>query len=1139
MDIKNYLKSLRRFLLLQNIIIVILWLVISFSTFFFILIQLESIFYFNPNKKIFFFLSSFITLSLIIIYWFFYFSIAKRNKIKKYKFEFLAKKLGHKIFPEKSDYILNALQLESGTGRDESKALAKSYIKEIVNQLKDINLDNYFNNLKSYQLKSILLVLWTCFIAILFMNYEHSASAFYRLSNPKREFLAPKPFKLSSLTGNLQIIGGEETEVFIKADPPISDTLFLNLIPSQASTQKRDSIMLNFSALPTEDGVYSFKLPELFQDYSYQAIVKAKHFWEAWGSVKTSTNMIFVTDRPAFEDFTLTTIPPIYSKLKKQVQKGNVAMVAGLKGSIIQIDVKANRMLEKSYISINGEQIKMSSSYNTASGYFKLMEEGHFTVNIVDKRGITNKDPIPYKINIIPDYDPSIYVMEPNLVTELENDQTVPIKLKIEDDYGFSDLQLAYEIQRPTYLQADPYVAMFKINQLHPDSLNQNISMFWDLTDMMLMPDDEVHFHFELTDNDEISGPKKTISRTFIAKVPSLADLYEDIEYAEKNVIDDIVSGLDDIKEIKNQLEETELRMLKSEELDWNEQQSIKKSLESSKEEVKKLEKIAETIASITDQAEKHKLLSPDLIEKFQELSELVSQIIPEDMMSSIEELQMAIEDMDMDSLQEALKQLSENMAQIEEELDRYLELFKKFQAEQKLDEIQNRIENLYEQQKALTNEILKNENNISNNERLAQEQQRNLDEFENILSITEDASKLIEPLNEISSQQLSELAESSLSEKIEDYFDNTIENLKDQNNQKAINQSENATMHLETMMQQMSNIQQGFNQQSLDEIIEKFQDLLQNVLYLSSQQEELKENVKKTSRNSPRLRELARKQQLLQNQLQSMTQKMYDLSNETFAITPDISRGIGKSNAGMEESKSKLTERNISQANKGQDAALEGLNEAALGLFNSMQNMEESGSASGFQQFMEMMQQMSGQQQALNNKGMQLGLGQMAAAAQQQMMQQLLDGQKGIRKSLEQLMKEMRQSGNNSLGNLSGMAKDMDEVIKDLQKNKFNRKTQDRQQRILSRMLDSQTSMTQRGEKDERKSSSAKENFVFEGPGGMPTNLGQRESLALQALNKAMNAGYSREHQSMIKRYFNFLSQTSPDISIENNEDN
>ncbi|MFL2983570.1 MAG: DUF4175 family protein [Candidatus Neomarinimicrobiota bacterium] len=1118
---------------------IFLWTIIIFSTFLFLLIQLESIFYFYPTKKIFFLLSSSIIFGLVIVYWLIYFFQAQRDRIKKYKFDHIAKILGNKVFPKKNDHILNAFQLESGAEQNESEALAKSYIKDILNQLKVINLNNYFNNKRIHQLKSILLILWTCIIVIFFINYNSTADAFYRLTNPKKEFLAPKPFTLSSLSGNLHIIGGEKAEIFIKANPPISDTLFLNLIPSQASTQKRDSIILNFSVSPIEDGIYNFKLPELFQDYSYQAIIKAKYFWEAWENVTTEKNMIFVTDRPTFEDFSLTTIPPKYSKLEKQIQKGNVAMVEGLKGSIIQIDLRANRMLKNSYISINEEQLEMSSSYNLASGYFKLNEEGHFTVNIVDKRGITNKDPIPYKMNIIPDYEPSIYVIKPNHITELENDQTIPIKLKIEDDYGFSDLQLAYEIQRPTYLQADPYVAMIKMNQLHSDSISQRISMFWDLTDMMLMPDDEVHFHFELTDNDEISGPKKIVSRTFIAKVPSLADLYENIEYAEKNVIDDIVSGLDDIEEIKNQLEKTELKMLKSEELDWNEQQSIKKSLENSKEKINKLEKIADTIASITDQAEKHKLLSPNLLEKFQELSELISQIIPEEMMTNIEELEMALENMDMDTLEEALNELSENMTQIEEDLDRYLELFKKFQAEQKLDEIQNRMEKLYEQQVALNNEMTNNKNDISNNERLAQEQKRNLDEFENILSLTEEASKLIEPLNENSSQQLNELSESPLSDNIESNFDKTIENLKKQNNQEAINQSEAAMMNLEKMMQQMTNIQQGFNEQEITEIMKKFQDLLQNILYLSSQQEQLKNNVKQTSRNSPRLRELARKQQLLQDQLQSMTQKMYDLSNETFAITPDISRGIGKSNAGMEDSKSKLTDRNISQAEKSQSSAMEGLNEAALGLFNSMQNMQESGSASGFEQFMQMMQEMTGKQQALNNKGMQLSLGQMAAAAQQQMMQKLLDGQKSIRKSLEQLMKEMRHSGNNSLGDLSGMTKDMDEIIKDLQKNRFNRKTQDRQQRILSRMLDSQASMTQRGEKDERKSSSVKNNLVFKGPGGMPSDLGQRENLALQALNKALNAGYSKEHQSMIKKYFNFLSQTPQNISNENNEDN
>jgi hypothetical protein len=156
----------------------------------------------------------------------------------------------------------------------------------------------------------------------------------------------------------------------------------------------------------------------------------------------------------------------------------------------------------------------------------------------------------------------------------------------------------------------------------------------------------------------------------------------------------------------------------------------------------------------------------------------------------------------------------------------------------------------------------------------------------------------------------------------------------------------------------------------------------------------------------------------------------------------------------------------------------------------------------------------------------MQLSMGQMAAAAQQQMMQQMLQKQQGLRKSLEQMMNEMRHSGQKGMGDLGGIGKEMDEVIKDLQRRRFSRKTKERQQRILSRMLDSQTSMTQRGFKDERKSTSAESTVAFEGPGGLPADMGQRQSLALQALNKAINAGYSREHQTMIKRYFNSLSQ-------------
>ena len=1138
MRIEQYLKRVRATLLRKQLLKFFLWAIMLVSIALFVMIQLESIFYFHPKIKILFILGLLgcvfvLTISETVYLW-----RAKKNNIYQYKIDNIAKNLGSKIYKGKGDLVLNALQLEMGSRDTESVALADSYIKGINEKLKSINLKEHYNDNKVNKLKLILLSSWMVILVVFFLKYETSANSFFRLANSDKVFFAPKPFTLLSMSGDIHIIGGDSVDIYIQAYPSAPDTLALNLVPSQVSTQKRDSLALNFFATPIEDGVFHFKIPELYQDYSYQAIVRAKYFWEAWKTVTTEPEMIYVTDRPSFEKFSLTTIPPKYSKLKKETQEGNVAMVEGLKGSTIQIDLTSNRMLKSSYMNINDERLKMSSRYNIASGYFKLMEEGQFTVNIVDKRGITNKDPIPYKINTIPDYDPNISIIKPPPVIELGNDQTIPIHLEVSDDFGFTNLQLAYEIQRPAYLKADPYVAMFNINELNLDSLNQQIIKYWDLTDLMLMPDDEVHFHFELTDNDDVSGPKKTISNTFIARVPSLADLYEDIEESENNIIEDIITELDDIEDLKEAIRDTELKMLKSNEIDWDEKQSLKNSIDESKKEIEKLEKLSDALEAITEQAEKHKLLSPSMLEKFKELSELVNDIMPKEMMNNINDLEMALENLDMDSIQDALNQLSEDMAKIEEDLDRYLEIFKRFKAEQKLDEIQTRMQKLNEQQNALNNEITQSDKNSESMGKLAQEEQRNLDEFENLLSLLEDASELIEPFNQISSNELSNLSQSDLSEEIGDNLNDAIQSLSSQNRDQAMSHSKEASMNMNMMMQQMMDIKQSFSQQSISEMLEKFQDLLQNMLYLSSQEEQLRNDTKLASRNSPRLREFAQRQQILQDQLGSITRKMLDLSNETFAITPDIGRGIGKANSNMEEAKSNLTDRNLNQAEKNHDHAMEGLNEAALALFNSMQNMQKSGSASGFQQFLEMMQQMSGQQQGINQKGMQLSLGQMAAAAQQQMMQQMLNEQKGIRKSLEQLMKEMQQTGQNSMGDLSGIKNEMDDVIKDLQDKRYNRKTQERQQRILSRMLDSQTSMTQRGKKDERKSTSAKGDLVFLGPGGLPIDLGQRENLAIQALNKSMKAGYSKDNQMMIKRYFNSLSQIPSGKAEEENEE-
>ena len=483
------------------------------------------------------------------------------------KFAFI---LGEKLFPNKKDSIINALQLENESNDNESQSLASAYIESTFKRLKELDISLLIINKDRIKLKTILLATWIIVIITFSFNYQISSKSYYRWSNPNKTFLAPKPFALISTTGSLHILGGEKPNISIKASSIISDTVVLKLVPTQVSTQKRDSLTLTFSHPSTENGEFHFELPELYQDYSYQALVNAKHFWESWENVTTAPETIFVTDRPSFETFLTTITPPKYSRLENLTQEGNIAAIKGLKGSEILIEVTSNRPLQTAYLNLNDKKINMVNSYDSASGGFTLLEEGQFTVNLVDKRGITNRDPIAYSLEILPDNFPILNVIKPAPIIELGNNQIIPIHLDIIDDFGFTDLQLAYEIRKPAYLQDDSFVAMFTINELLPDSIIQSVQMLWEVGDMFLMPDDEIHFHFELTDNDNISGPKKTISNTFIARVPSLTDLFENIADSEEEFFDNMTQEFENIQDIKEEFESLELKMLKEEELNWD-----------------------------------------------------------------------------------------------------------------------------------------------------------------------------------------------------------------------------------------------------------------------------------------------------------------------------------------------------------------------------------------------------------------------------------------------------------------------------------------------------------------------------------------------------------------------------------------
>ena len=56
---------------------------------------------------------------------------------------------------------------------------------------------------------------------------------------------------------------------------------------------------------------------------------------------------------------------------------------------------------------------------------------------------------MPISLQIIPDHEPVLNVIKPEIFTELGSNMSIPLQLDIEDDYGFSNLQVVYEIHRP------------------------------------------------------------------------------------------------------------------------------------------------------------------------------------------------------------------------------------------------------------------------------------------------------------------------------------------------------------------------------------------------------------------------------------------------------------------------------------------------------------------------------------------------------------------------------------------------------------------------------------------------------------------------------------------------------------------
>ena len=401
MKIKNSLKKFQLSLIKRDIIH-IFWSSFSILLLSFLLMILsESIFYFSTTTRLLIFrLLLIISLLIILILIVVTFKI-KKNRIKKYSWTGIASLIGKESFIKK-DIVLNALQLEISYHNSSSKGLSGSFIDKVQKSLKKLNHKIIFPiNIRWKLLTLFLLIIINLGLVI---NKNISGASIYRWANPSLAFEAPKPFMLASSTGDIHLLGGDSTKISIVSSTNNLDSVFLKLTPSfSVNNDSLKSKTQILKSLKDSLGNFDFKIEHIYKDYTYNAFVKANYFWQAWEEVSSPKYNILVTDRPLIQSFSLMLIPPKYSGLEPVLQSENQARVQGLKGSKININFLSNRKLEKSFLIINEESYPLQVNGKRVEGNFILSENGVFTIHLLDEREISNRNPIPYHLEIIQD----------------------------------------------------------------------------------------------------------------------------------------------------------------------------------------------------------------------------------------------------------------------------------------------------------------------------------------------------------------------------------------------------------------------------------------------------------------------------------------------------------------------------------------------------------------------------------------------------------------------------------------------------------------------------------------------------------------------------------------------------------------
>ncbi len=1095
---KFYLNKLTRGLLISAALLLAWFLVINL---------LESQFYFSKSvRKVLFY--SFLISGLSIIATMVLWPLLQFVRLGKIISHKKAASIIGSHFSNVNDKLINILQLKESSETSSSRALIDASIDQKINDIKLIPFTNAVDLSKNKKYLKYLLPPFLALFALLIAAPNMIRDSSKRLVQNNIDFEREAPFHFNIDESKLKAIQYDDFNLDVKVEG--------EKLPADAFI-----VIKNFPYKLKKNNATEYS-------HVFSKLQESVDFYFEGGGFQSKLYKLEVIPKPGILNFSASLDYPAYLGLKDEMS-ANIGDISVPQGTQITWQFETQNTDEIIVRFGDNNKVKAEQKDEQLFAYTKKMMQDELYALYVNNIELGKSDSIQYRVSVKPDLFPTINVSE---IIDTSEKKLVVFTGDASDDYGIKDLIFHYQVQ-----SVNETNGIASQNYIHK-ALGKAATKFthlFDLRELQVKPGDRVNYYFEVWDNDGVNGSKSTKSQLMTYKLPSIKEMEDNADEMSKEIKEELKATIKDAKDLEEELKKMQEKLIDKKELSWEDKEKLEKMLQKHKKMEQSIANIQEKNKQNNQNQEEFKQFSEEIQEKKDKLQKMMDELLSEEMKEMLKKFEEMMEQMKDKEMFEKMEELKMNDEDMKKELDRMLELMKQLEFEQKMEETIDKLNELAEKQDSLGDKTDENESGKLEEEK--QKQEELTEEFKDIKEDMKELDKMNEELND-KKDMLEE--EEKQGEEVEQEQKDSMKDMEQKDNNAAAKKQKKAAKKMKDMASSMQAKMGEMKEEQQEEDLKAIRQLLENLITLSKDQERLMDDFSSTTVNNPNFLPLVQNQHKINDDFQIVQDSLVALSKRVFEIEAFVVKELGQIDKNMGDALNHLEERRIPQASANQQYVMTSLNNLALMLSESMDQMQQqmqqdgppgSGSCDkpggkgkgkpkkGMKDLQKMQEELNKKLEEMlgksdggkkpgskpSDKGMSKEFAQTAAQ------------QAAIKEALKKMQKEKGKNGQKDGGEMDQMIKEMEQTEKDLVNKQLTAEMLARQKQIMSKMLEAEKAEREQDQDNKRESQSGKD-LARNIPPALADYLRKRQ--AEVEMYKTAPADLKPYYKSLVEKY-------------------